>query len=255
MTDTAATEPDTGVELLWGRREPPSRGPKPALSVQRIARAAMEIADADGLPAVSMQRVAAELEFTKMALYRHVGGKAELLAAMIEMAVGDPPELAAVLGWRAKLVEFTRQLAVAWQQHPWLPWATVGDRVMGPREVGWIESPLRALDGTGLSGSERLDAVFVLFGHIRNTQSMSTAGTQPWTPDRRLSPTMHGLLRDHADRFPALTAAIGDRTEEVHDNGREFGLRRILDGLELLIAERAPVSSVSRPGRARGSQR
>src|SRR6266540_3558611 len=82
------------IELLWGLRTPPSRGPKPAI----------EIADADGVAAVSMQRVASRLGFTKMALYRYVADKAELLAIMIETAAGEPPDLGSIPGgWRPKL--------------------------------------------------------------------------------------------------------------------------------------------------------
>ncbi|WP_432758609.1 TetR/AcrR family transcriptional regulator [Streptomyces lydicamycinicus] len=79
------------VELLWGGRERPSRGPKPALSLERITRTAIALADTGGLGAVSMQRVAAELDFTKMSLYRYVPGKSELVALMIDRAMGEPP--------------------------------------------------------------------------------------------------------------------------------------------------------------------
>lgn len=228
------------IELLWGLREPPSRGPKPALSVERIARVAMGIADSDGLAAVSMQRVAGELEFTKMALYRYVSGKSELLAVMVELAVGEPPDLHGVPGgWRDRLDEFARRLAAVWRQHPWLPWATLGDRPMGPRELGWVESAVGALAGTGLSGAEQLDAVFILFGLIRNTQSMATAGTQPWNSDKKVTPAMRELLHRHGDRFPALSSATASADGSSHDNGRTFGLRRYFDGLEQLINERA----------------
>nr|WP_042181107.1 TetR/AcrR family transcriptional regulator [Kibdelosporangium sp. MJ126-NF4]CEL14809.1 Transcriptional regulator, TetR family [Kibdelosporangium sp. MJ126-NF4] len=227
------------IEVLWGLREPPSRGPKPMLSVERIARVAMGIADSDGLAAISMQRVAGELEFTKMALYRYVSGKAELLAVMIELAVDDPPDLRGVPGgWRGRLEEFVRRLAVVWQQHPWLPWATLGNRPMGPRELGWVESAVSALGDTGLTGAEQLDAVFILFGLVRNTQSMATAGTQPWDADKRVTPTMRELLEHHGDRFPALSSATASATEPSRDNGREFGLARYLDGLERLISQR-----------------
>lgn len=236
------------VELLWGVREPASRGPRPGLTIERIARTAMDIADAEGLPAVSMQRVAGQLDFTKMALYRYVAGKAELCAVMIEAAVGEPPDLSSVAGgWRFELEEFARQLSAAWHRHPWLPWATVGDRVMGPNEVGWIERGVGALDGTGLDGAERMDAVFVICGHIRNTQSMTTAGTQPWTTGKQFSPIMQELLHRHGDRYPALTSAVGAAAADTsHDNGREFGLRRILDGLEILIAERGATHASDR---------
>jgi AcrR family transcriptional regulator len=230
--------------LLWGLREPPSRGPRPGLTVAGIAGAAVEIADADGLDALSMQRVAVALGVTKMALYRYVAGKSDLEAVMIEAAVGDPPDLAGVPGgWRARLEEFARLLALAWRRHPWLPWITVGDRVMGPRELGWVESALAALDGTPLDGTERLDAVFVLFGHIRTTQSLTTAGTQPWTADKRV---MRQLLAAHPDRYPALTQVLSadGSVGGSADNGREFGLRRLLDGLQQLIDRRGGTAPV-----------
>jgi AcrR family transcriptional regulator len=230
--------------LLWGLREPPRRGPRPGLTVEQIALAAMRIADADGLDALSMQRIAAALGVTKMALYRYVAGKSDLEAVMIEAAVGDPPDLAGVPGgWRARLEEFVRLLGLAWRRHPWLPWVTVGDRVMGPRELGWVESAVSALDGTPLDGTERLDAVFVLFGHIRTTQSLSTAGTQPWTDDKRV---MRQLLAAHRERYPALTQVLSAEGSVggSADNGREFGLRRLFDGLQQLIDQRGGTGPV-----------
>jgi len=234
------------IELLWGLRTPPSRGPKPALTVERIAQAAIEIADADGVAAVSMQRVASRLGFTKMALYRYVADKAELLAIMIETAAGEPPDLGSIPGgWRPKLEAWARRLRARWQRHPWLPAVTVGNRVMGPKEVGWTECAVGALAGTGLDGPERMDAVFLLSGHIRNTLSATMAGTQPWTAERALSPAVSELLRAHGDRFPALIAAAGDAGGASRDNGWRFGLDRILDGLQLLITQRTSAPSAT----------
>lgn len=255
MTTTDDRPPDSGAataELLWRGRDLPTRGPKRSLDLDAIAETAVRIADAEGLTAVSMQRVAGELDFTKMALYRYVTGKAELTAIMIEAAVGPPPDLGRVTGgWRARVTEVARQLAVAWEQHPWLPWATMGDRVMGPKEVGWTECAVAAFDGTPLDGAEKLDAAFIVFGHIRNTQSMTTAGTQPWKADRELDPALREIVPDYAERFPALTAAtataaaMGPRgsaagLDDLLTGGgsRAFGLRCILDGLEVLISSR-----------------
>src|SRR5688500_12487661 len=164
------------MKALWDLRDQPEKKPRMPLSVSAIADAAIAIADGDGIEAVSMQRVAADLGFTKMSLYRHVSNKSELLSIMIDTAAGEPPDLSEVPGdWRAKLEEFVRRLAEVWRQHPWLPTVTVGARVMGPREAGWTESAVAALAGTGLTGDERLAAAFLLFGHVRNTQSMTTA--------------------------------------------------------------------------------
>lgn len=238
ISDGLPAEHASIVRLLWETREPPSRGPKPQLNTTLIARAAVAIADADGLAAVSMHRVAADLGFTKMALYRHITGKAELIAVMIEAAAGDPPDLTAVPGgWRPGLAEWARLLRVTWQRHPWLPRVTTGDRIMGPREIGWTECAVGALTGTGLDAGAQLDAISLLSGHIRNSEA-GTAGTQPWHSGHQAGPTVTDLMRAYGDRFPALAAVTATATGSRRDAGWEFGLRCILDGIELLIAGR-----------------
>ncbi|MFC0533759.1 TetR/AcrR family transcriptional regulator [Phytohabitans kaempferiae] len=223
-----------GVELLWGHQGRRTRGPRPALTLASIADAAIRVADEEGLDAVSMQRVAAALGVTKMALYRYVPSKAELLAVMTEVAVGEPPAIYNVPGgWRRKIEEWAEMLRATWQEHPWLPTATLGERLMGPRETGWAEVAVSALEGTGLSGAERMNAVFLVSGHVRNTQS------QPWIADPRLSPLLTDLVRREKERFSALVAAIDDTGPDAGDNGWSFGLNRILDGLEQLIESRA----------------
>jgi AcrR family transcriptional regulator len=234
---TSKDQIPTSQALLWERRDRPEKKPRVALSLSGIVSAALEIADTDGIAAVSMQRVAGDLGFTKMSLYRHVANKEELLSVMVDTAVGEPPDLSSVPGgWRPRLEEFARQLTEVWRRHPWLPNVTVGARAMGPREVGWIESPVAALADTSLTGDERLAAVFMLFGHIRNTQSMATAGTQPWTPGSDLVE----LIQTRAATFPALNAALeSSNAPALDDNARRFGLDRIFDGLAALIAERS----------------
>lgn len=226
------------TDLLWGLNDRPAKKPRPALTVPRIADAAIELADAEGMVAVSMQQVASRLDVTKMALYRHVTNKAELIAVMIETAIGEQPDLTRLLsGWRPRLERWAQLMKETWERHPWLPEATVGERMTGPREIGWTESAVAALAGTNLAGGERMDAVFLLSGHIRNTQSAATSGTQPWTTQRELRPPIAGLVRQHEDRFPALITATSDPGDSPHDNGWEFGLNRILDGIAVLIDE------------------
>ncbi|MES9605413.1 TetR/AcrR family transcriptional regulator C-terminal domain-containing protein [Actinomadura sp. NPDC000929] len=227
-------DPRTLAELLWGLRKPRVRGPRPAFDLAQLADTAVKVADAEGLEAVSMHRVAAELGLTKMALYRYVKGKTELMAIMVEAAVGTPPDLSGAAGWRAKLEEYARGLSAAWQHHPWLPSVTVGDRVMGPREAAWSERALSALSDTPLTERERLDAVMTVSHHIRATHPAATQGTQTWT-DGSAAPVMRELLLLNADRFPLLatTVAIPSTTTT-----REFGLLALLDGLERTIAQR-----------------
>jgi AcrR family transcriptional regulator len=230
------------IELLWGPQERPSRGPKPGLSRERIAQAAINLADAEGLGAVSMQRVAAEFGFTTMSLYRYLPGKNELIAVMVDTAVGDPPDLGAIPGgWRPKLAEWARLTWQAFQRHPWFLEAAM-NTVMGPRQLGWLEVAVAALSGTGLVGDELVNAALVVNGHVR---SMAPFAPVPSRADTGFDSTawgeaLVGLLRQHSDRFPALTAAIADGAfvPQVDEDPLEFGLQRILDGIEVLVAAR-----------------
>lgn len=221
------------VDLLWRAPVAGTRGPKPALSLQRIAETAVEVADADGIAAVSMQRVAETLDFTKMSLYRYVTGKSDLIALMIEHAVGPPPDLRRVRGgWRAKVERWARLLSQSWDAHPWLPGVTTGERVMGPREIGWVEVGVAALDATALTPHERFDVVVLISGHLRNTQSGDVAGTQPWHAGPHA-----GLIGENADRFPHL-ATMGTAAVRTPRQTRDFGLRCLLDGVEAQLAGR-----------------
>lgn len=234
-------EQGEAVRLLWGPRPQPSRGPKPALSLDRIARAGIEVADAEGLAAVSMQRVAGLLDVTKMALYRYMPGKTELVAVMVETAIGEaPPPNALRPGWREQLGDWARHLSTVFHRHPWLLDATVGPRVMGPGELAWMEQALAALDGTGLTGAERMDAIVLLTGHVRGIALQARAAGPAGSPEAQFTGTLGELMRAHGERYPALTAALASAAQSGgQDQALEFGLHRILDGLGLLIAQRS----------------
>lgn len=229
------------VRLLWGPHPKPARGPRPTLDLDRIARAGIEIADSEGLADVSMQRVAAQLGVTKMALYRYVPGKAELVALMVDAAIGPYPQVrAGRSGWREQLEEWARELIHVFRQHPWALDATVGPRIMGPAELSWLERAVSALDGTKLSGAERMDAAVLLVGHVRGITQQARATGPAGNPEAQLGAILGDLMQAHGERFPALTAAL---TSAVQSHGQdqawEFGLQRILDGLAVLIDERA----------------
>lgn len=224
------------TEFLWHERSRPTRGPKPALRLEQIADIAIAIADAEGLAAVSMQRVAAELGYTKMSLYRYLPGKAELVAAMLERAIGEPPAGGpGEIGWRAALTDWAERLLDRYLRHPWGLAATAGSRLIGPNELGWMERALGVLPA-GLTGAERMDAVATLAGHVR-----MIAG-QSGQRESELGATIALVLREHADRFPAVAAAMADiGAHGGTDEAFGFGLARILDGIEILIDRRRQV--------------
>ncbi|MEV4352182.1 TetR/AcrR family transcriptional regulator C-terminal domain-containing protein [Actinoplanes sp. NPDC049596] len=217
--------------FFWEER-PRTRGPKPALTLDQIAGAAIAVADAEGLPAVSMQRVAAELGFTKMSLYRYVPGKTELVAVMLERALGGPPGDLSDLSWRDALSAWASSLLERYEAHRWALEATAGARPIGPNELAWMESALTVLPA-GLTGAERMDAVATIAGQVR-----MIAG-QSGTAESELTATIGLVLREHADRFPALTAAVTDAAARGgQDQAFRFGIERILDGMEVLIQRR-----------------
>jgi AcrR family transcriptional regulator len=225
-------------DLLWSKPSVPSRGPKPAVTLTGIAEAGIRIADAEGLDAVSMQRIAGELPVTKMALYRYVPGKNELIAVMSDLAMGAPPDRPD-LPWRDALYTWAVDLYDGFTRHPWLLLSTVGRRLLGPNELTWMERGIAALTGTGLTGGEQMDSILVITSHVRNIAQQSTTfpGHTTGLTEEDMQESLSQILATEAERFPHLTTAL--RTAAGSENqGLEFGLQRILDGLELLISGR-----------------
>ncbi|MFI6149199.1 TetR/AcrR family transcriptional regulator C-terminal domain-containing protein [Streptomyces sp. NPDC051109] len=241
MTRNREEKRDAAVSLalLWNEAGQPRRGPKPSLSVERIVCAALDIADKEGLDALSMQSVAAQLSVTTMALYRYVPGKAELVDLMVDAAIGPAPKVTDVQGgWRPQLTEWARQCWALYQRRPWIVTATAMRRqLMGPHQLAWLDSALAVLSQTGLSFAQQHDIFLLVIGHVRNlTQQridQDEDGDQEWN---RLTAD---VLERHGHRFPALTAAIAAVGPEAFvpqdDDPLDFGLERILDGVAVLI--------------------
>ncbi|MGW7386453.1 TetR/AcrR family transcriptional regulator [Streptomyces sp. NPDC054794] len=232
-------DPRASLALLWGEQEQPTRGPKPKLSPQRIAAAAVELADAEGLDAVSMGKVAAEFGVSAMALYRYVPGKAELVELMIESTLAEVPDLSAAEGdWRAGTRQWARRCLDLYRAHPWALAATAMRRqVMGPHQLGWLDAAHAALEPTGLPAAQRHQVFVLVVGLVRSlAQQLVDFDADE---DREWSRLTGELLERHADRFPALTRAISEGAfGPAGIDPLDFGLDRILDGVEALIAVR-----------------
>jgi AcrR family transcriptional regulator len=219
-------------ELLWSAPSTPRRGPRPALSRDGIVRAGIQIADGDGLAALSMQRVAARLGAATMSLYRHVPGKNELVSLMLEAAIGEPPALAEDAGWRAAMAEWARGTRDIFVRHPWTLPLVTSARAMGPNELAWTESALRVLATTGLPGPTLLDVLLLVNGYVRGAAADFTGGPRVPGRDR--------LLRfGRLDRYPVFATMFREAgaadTPSSEVARFEFGLARVLDGVELFV--------------------
>jgi hypothetical protein len=131
-------------------------------------------------------------------------------------------------------------MAERFRRHPWALAATVGARPIGPRELGWMDQAVAALSGTGLDGGEKLDVAATLAGHVRSLSQQEAA--MPDGADSVEGAMTEGLgvlLQDRMDRFPALKEAFESAVAHgSQDRALDFGLARILDGVELLVARR-----------------
>src|SRR5689334_21730378 len=104
MSDDQPLPP--AIELAWGRRPRPTRGPTPGLTLERIVGAGSKVAMTEGIGSLSMTRVAAELGVGTMSLYRYITAKDELLTLMVDTALGLPPEAPPGEDWRSGLARW-----------------------------------------------------------------------------------------------------------------------------------------------------
>ncbi len=244
MSDDSGLPPT--VELLWGLRERPRRGPKPALTLDRIVSTAITLADAEGLGPLSMSRLADELGFTTMSLYRYVKAKDDLLVLMVDTAgrMLLTPSFDPADGVRDGLVNWCQAYLGLLMRHPWILQIPISGPPIEPSSLTWMEQGLRLMAGTGLTGAEKVSVILLLSGYVRNYGRLATdlAANMQRGPG---TPTYGQLLRIviDADRFPELFAMVEDGVFDDEDDDFDefdFGLQRILDGIEALFQSRRP---------------
>ncbi|WP_031025750.1 TetR/AcrR family transcriptional regulator [Streptomyces albus] len=243
-----------GVAIAWGLRERPGRGPARGLDVRRIVTAAIAVADAEGLGAVSMSRVATQIGVSTMALYRYVSGKDDLLTLMEDEAVGLPvPGPDPAEGWRAGMEHWARSYADVMARHRWMVRIPISTPPLSPHSVMWMEQALGYLRHTGLDGEEKLGVLITLNGYVRSHSSLvadiAEAGwdseAEPEKAELRYWQLLSELTR--TGDFPAIRELLGSGEVQDTSDGTgdetgtaefDFGLAVILDGVAALVARR-----------------
>ena len=253
------------IELLWGVEKRPARGPKPGLTIEGIVAVAVELADREGLAALSMARIAKELGFTTMSLYRYVQSKDELMMLMVDAGLGAPPAMDDIGDdWRAGLARWARACMAAFLAHPWSVKVPVTGPPIAPNNVAWLNACLEALTSTALEEQEKANIVLLISGFVRNEANMTRDLSESDDPQMVADgprPTYGDALRivATADQFPALFRTIEsgafDDGGEYGDEEFEFGLATLLDGVAVLVERRAPASSRGRRDAKRGAKR
>jgi AcrR family transcriptional regulator len=265
MPGEELTELPPGLDLLWGRRGQGKRGPRPGLSTDQIVDAAIRLADAEGLEAVSMARVAAELGFTTMSLYRYVASKEELLQLMWN-ASALSSELRELDdgSWRARLRMWAEVQREVIDRHPWITQMPMAAPPLSPNSLTFIERGLETLDGTGLADGDKLAIIGLLSSYTLSEARMANdalrAGKEQAARDqvtaaggREPAPpwTLDALLRELVDEptYPRLYR-LAWTPPPASDSGPPseheqfmFGIDTILDGVQALIDRVRPGSA------------
>ncbi|MDQ7803415.1 TetR/AcrR family transcriptional regulator [Amycolatopsis sp. A133] len=250
--DNGDGDPRRAIELLWGVSAPPRRGPKPKLAPADVVRAAVALADADGIEAVTIRRVAEQLGVSPMSLYTYVPGRAELLDLMIDHAHGELTAPEDGLGWRAALTAIADDQWALYHRHPWLLQVTTSRSALGPHSFAKYEHELRAVEGIGLGDVEMDAVVGLVTGLVRTTarssldnarlvRSSGLTDAQWW---ERAGPALAGIPAADPAHFP-ISNRVGTAAGEFHNAAENpaytfrFGLARVLDGIEALIGTRS----------------
>jgi AcrR family transcriptional regulator len=235
-----ATQLPPGLDLLWGRRERGKRGPKPGLSVEAIVDAAIELADAEGLAAVSMARVAKELGFTTMSLYRYVASKDELLQLMWNASAqgAEALELEGD-GWRERLRGWALVQREVLDRHSWITEMPMATPPLAPNSLTFVERGLEALDDTGLADQDKLRVIGLISSYTLSESRMAHEAARAAAAAPADAPgwTFEGLLRELVDEedYPRLSRIAAAPSSADERDEFAFGLDRILDGVEALI--------------------
>jgi len=248
-------DPARTMALLWGKRKRPSRGPKPALSVEQIVHTAIEIADADGVAALSMRLAAERLGVSTMSLYTYVPGKAELIDVMLDYVLGeavDVYEISGLVGeaWRERLEMVARENWALYHRHPWMLHVAATSRpTLGPRTIAKYDHELRAVEGIGLTDVEMDSVLTLVLGYVQGAARTSVESSQAeqstGMSDYEWWSANAPLLQEVFDfeQYP-IASRIGLAAGEAHEAAYdpeyafEFGLGRVLDGIEFLVRSR-----------------
>jgi AcrR family transcriptional regulator len=238
------SDPIITLQLLWGKRERSTRGPKPGLSLEAIVRAGIEIADADGLEALSMRRIAARLGAGTMSLYRYLPAKAELLDLMFDAAIGEVgipgPE---VEGWRARLERFARDSMEGYLRHPWVLEVPTRRPPLGPNVIRAYDAMLATVADTGLRPGEMAAVVSLVGSYVAGAARVALESSlaersgisdESWWEARK--PFWEEMF--DPERYPMITWIWEHGGYEQPEDDFEFGLQRVLAGIEALVEAR-----------------
>ncbi|WP_051265035.1 TetR/AcrR family transcriptional regulator [Nakamurella lactea] len=268
--DLILAELPPGLDVLWGRKERGRTGPKPSLSIDTIVATAIRIADDEGLAAVSMARLARELGFSTMSMYRYVRSKDELHLLMWNSSAAGLGEISGGT-WRERLADWAEAQRAAVLLRSWLLEMPLAAPPAGPQSLAFVEQALAAMADTPLREAEKMAVIGAVsiysLGDARMAHQAAKAAAVTGQPEADYGAVLRTVVT--ADEYPALhrlawspDMTARPRSEELPPGvdqdllGFRFGLNCILDGIQALIDRRDPtVAATGKIGGRRKSRK
>ncbi|MEU4233943.1 TetR/AcrR family transcriptional regulator [Nonomuraea sp. NPDC026600] len=222
---------------IWMRPERPARGPKPAYSRAQITEAAVRIADAEGLEAATMRRIAAEIGAGAMSLYRYVPSRDNLVELMADRLQGEIDVTGMPSGdWRADLTRYADGLRAMWLRHPWIGTVQRSLPSFGPNQLLLIEGLMGVLDAF-VSIDENLGLMAILTGYVEGTvreevssaEEVRRSGLSESEWMARSYPYVDQLVK--SGEYPIFTKIVMEARQPHLSRDDQFrhGLQRVLD--------------------------
>ena len=230
---------------IWDRVERAAGGARPTLTYERIALAGVALADAEGLGAVSMRKVAARLGSGTMSLYRYVESRDDLIALMVDAIMAEAVVPSPTGDWRADLTGYARISRRVTLRHPWLADYATSMSGFGPNGLAMAESTLALLDGYGLTGAQMFDLWATVQAFVQGyvLEEVARRAMQQRSGSERLSwrfdppPQLHRALA--TGRYPLLSRLVADAALPPDaDATFERHLGYVLDGVAGIIEGR-----------------
>jgi AcrR family transcriptional regulator len=232
------------VAAAWGLRERPGKGPKRGLSLAQIVNAGRHVAAADGLAAVSMSRVAAELGVGTMSLYRYVDSKRELVDLMVDSALGPPPPSDPGASWRQGMSGWAWAQLAGYRANLWAVQVPISGPPATPNALGWLEAALFYMRRTRLDEGQKMSVILLTSNYVRSQATMEAqldaavraVGQSPSDLMAGYNKLLSSVLDQQ--RFPELVAVAASGVlgkADDWDDEFTFGLERILDGVDILV--------------------
>lgn len=247
LRDEGLVRAQPGVGTVVAIGAPPA-----AVSPDRdlVVRTAVTIADAEGLTGLSMRRLAGELGIPTMSVYRHVADKEELVLLMMDrvMALNPPPPHLDPDhdGWRACVEALARLQWSMYRRHTWLAQAVSFTRpLIAPNAMAHTEWTMRALEGHGLDPNTQFRAAVTIANYVRGTavnlEEEAQAEQETGMTDTEWFDTQQQRFAAvlATGELPLMARFIATPGHQLDlDILLDFGLTRLLDGLQTILAER-----------------